>query len=86
MGGIRATTGGERAVRATRRNPPRHANYTGGKTSRRISVTMGQVVTGTRGKQNPKWKEKKARQGKIGVVLVPSVREVTAEYANIART
>ena len=47
---------------------------------------MGQVVTGTRGMQDPKRKEKKVRQGKIGVVLVPSVREVTAEYANIART
>ena len=47
---------------------------------------MGQVVTGTRGKQDPKRKEKKARPGKIGVVFVTSVRGVIVECATIART
>ena len=75
MGGKRATTGGERAVRATRRNPPRHANYTGGKTSRRISEVNSPPSDNGAGSDRDKGeagpeeggKESKARKNRCGI-------------------
>ena len=75
MGGKRATTGGERAVRATRRNPPRHINYTGGKTSRRISEVNSPPSDNGAGSDRDKGeagpeeegKESKTRKNRCGI-------------------